>query len=238
MEITISINKEALKGFFIGIILTSIIWSPIYYFGAKNSKPESAGKTRVIAAQDPSAANGQAPAPVPSRAEFTISDKDHIRGNFDAPVVLIEFTDFECPYCARHHATMQQIMQTYGDKTAWVIKHFPLSFHPNAQKAAEASECAGDQGKFLEYADLLTENQPNLSNDLFINLAERLKLNLNDFKTCLDSGKYQNKVQSDLAEGSAKGVEGTPATFVNGQLVSGAVPFEMIKSIIDQELQK
>lgn len=161
----------------------------------------------------------------------------HIRGGKKALVTLVEYSDFQCPYCQAVAPTLQQILQEYGDKVSLEYRHYPLSFHPMAQPAAEASECAAEQGKFWEYHDALFANQSGLSPELFRNLAQTLKLNVSRFTSCLDSGKYTAKIQAQLLEGQQKGVQGTPGTFVNGELVSGAQPFEAFKRIIDSKLQ-
>lgn len=180
------------------------------------------------------------PSPAPTNPEpvanqtFAITESDHVRGNFNAPITLVEFSDFECPFCERHYPTMNQILNNYPDQVRIIYKHFPLSFHPNAQKAAESSECASEQGKFWEYHDKLFDNQPNgFSADKFKQWAVELKLNAKKFNDCLDSDKYAQKVQADFQEGAQTGVNGTPATFINGQLVSGAMPYESFKQIID-----
>jgi protein-disulfide isomerase len=248
-EITIRFNKETLKGFFIGIVLSSVIWVPLYGLSYKKlatlkneTKTKETTETTdkaVIPENQPSQPTNPQPSPTPpSKASFDLSEKDHYRGKLNAPIKLVEFSDFQCPYCARHHPTMKKILETYGDKVVWVYKHFPLSFHPYAEKAALASECASEQGKFWEYADKLTENQANLNDEIFVKLAKELKLKESQFKSCLDSEKYKTKVQGDLNEGIAKGVEGTPTTFVNGEAVVGAVPFENFKAIIDQVLNE
>ena len=158
---------------------------------------------------------------------------EHIRGNAKAPVTLVEYSDFECPYCARHYPILKQILEEYGDKVKLIYKHFPLSFHPNAQKAAEASECAAEKGKFWEMHDKIFDNQQALSLQSLKQWADEIGLNSSDFNTCLDSGKYFDKVQKDAAEGAKLGVQGTPATFVNGQMVEGSVPIETLKATID-----
>ncbi|MFH1838023.1 MAG: DsbA family protein [Candidatus Kuenenbacteria bacterium] len=171
-------------------------------------------------------------------ATFEITKNDHIRGNFNAPISLVVFSDFQCSYCSRFKETIDETLKNYKDKVRIIFKHFPLSFHQNAQKAAETSECANEQGKFWEYHDKLFANQEQFSIDNFKQWAKELKLDSKKFDDCIDSGKYSEKVKKDLAEGQSKGVEGTPATFVNGKLVSGALPFENFKSIIDLELSK
>jgi len=171
-------------------------------------------------------------------AEFKITKDDHIRGDFNAPITLVEFSDFECPFCKRHFPTLNKILSDYKGKVRLAYKHFPLDFHPNAQKAAEASECASEQGKFWEYHDKIFENQASgLSLDKFKQWAKDLGLDTQRFNACLDSGKYAKKVQADYQEGLRKGVNGTPVTFVNGQLVSGALPYESFKQIIDSILR-
>lgn len=177
--------------------------------------------------------------PQPSYATMpAVTDKDHVRGNLDkAKVVLVEYSDFECPFCSRHHPTMEALSEKYGDDVAWVWRHFPLTnIHPNAQPAAEASECAGEQGKFWEMADSLIDNQQSLSRSTYERIAGEIGLNLGNFTTCLDSGKYASLVQGQQAGGAAAGVTGTPATFVNGSIVSGAVPLTQFESIIDSVL--
>ena len=164
---------------------------------------------------------------------FEISNNNHVRGNFNASVTLVEFSDFECPFCERIYPTLNKILSDYKDKVRLVYKHFPLGFHPNAQKAAEASECADEQGKFWEYHDKLFENYQKYSSDNFKQWAKDLGLNIGKFNDCLDSGKFSQKVKADYQEGLQKGVNGTPATFVNGQLVVGAQPYEAFKQVID-----
>lgn len=169
---------------------------------------------------------------------------DHIRGNPDAPVSVIEYSDFECPFCSRNHPTMQQIVDTYGDDVNWVYRHFPLSFHPNAQKAAEASECAAELGgndKFWEMADMIMEK--GADGTQFESYAAAIGLNAAAFKDCLDSGKMAAVVQSQMTEGSTAGVSGTPGNIVlkNGtkesRMVSGAQPFSAFQAVIDEMLK-
>lgn len=184
-------------------------------------------------ANQPSADNGAV-----AVQTFEVSQNDHVRGSFSAPVTLVEFSDFECPFCERIFPILNKILSDYQGKVRLVYKYFPLSFHPNAQKAAEAAECASEQGKFWEYHDKLFENQPSgFSNDKFKQWAKDLGLNTTQFNSCLDTGKYAQKVQKDFQEGTQKGVNGTPATFVNGELVSGAQPYEAFKQIIDNLLK-
>ncbi|MBI1908120.1 DsbA family protein [Candidatus Uhrbacteria bacterium] len=167
-----------------------------------------------------------------------VTDEDHVRGDIEkAKVVVVEYSDYECPFCGRHHPTMLDIMDKYGDDVAWVYRHFPLSFHPEAKPAALAAECAGEQDKFWEYTDELFANQDSLSDDYYGELADELGLNRSQFDDCVESEKYASKISEDTSSGRAAGVSGTPATFVNGQLVSGAVPLETFVDLIDAELE-
>jgi protein-disulfide isomerase len=175
--------------------------------------------------------------PNPSPPTVAVDDDgDPFIGGADAPVEIIEFSDFQCPFCARVVPTVKQIIDTYGDSVKIVFRDFPLSFHQNAQKSAEAAQCAHDQGKFWEYHDLLFANQNSLDTDSLKRYASELGLNTNQFDQCLDSGKYTQEVQEDFRDGQQAGVRGTPTFFINGQAVVGAKPFSEFKRVIDQEL--
>jgi len=160
------------------------------------------------------------------------------RGPEDAPVTIVEFSDFECPFCSRVLPTLEQVKANYGDKVRIVFRQFPLSIHPHAPKAAEASLCAQEQGKFWEMHDHMFANQKNLSVDELKAAAGTVGLDGEQFAQCLDSGKFADAVQSDLQAGVEAGVSGTPAMFINGQLVSGAVPYEQVAQVIDAELKR
>ena len=160
-------------------------------------------------------------------------------GPKDALVTLVEFSDFQCPYCARIQPTLKRIKDTYGEKLRFVFRQFPLnSIHPQAQKAAEASLCANDQGRFWEMHDKLFETDTSLKIDDIRGRATSLELNLEEFNQCLDSGKYAAVVQQDVVDGVKAGVTGTPALFINGLSFSGARSFEEISEAIETELQK
>ncbi len=179
----------------------------------------------------------------PTKVKIALKDSDYIRGNKNAPVVLIEYLDLECPYCKTFHSSMKTVLAQYSDKIAWVSRHFPLSFHANAQKEAEAAECVGKLGgadKYWNYIDKVFERTTSNGTGFALadlpKLAVELGLNKNEFTTCLDSGEFAAKVQTDLAEGVNFGVQGTPTTFINGQPVEGAVSADQLKNILDQVL--
>jgi protein-disulfide isomerase len=153
-------------------------------------------------------------------------------------VTIVEFSDFQCPFCSRLLPTMEQVKQKYGDKVRIVFRQYPLPMHPNAQKAAEASLCANEQGKFWEMHDAMFKNQQELAVDNLKSKAAALGLKAETFNQCLDSGKYAAQIQGDIKAGSAVGVSGTPAMFINGRFISGAVPLEQITSVIDDELKR
>ncbi len=201
-------------------------------------------------AQAPAPTPLPTPQPTPATGPLQPIDPkvNHIRGNLaKATVAVVEYSDFECPFCKRVHPTYQQIMQTYGDTVVWVYRHFPLGFHANAQKEAEASDCAAEQGKFWEYTDKIfertTSNGTGFPLDNLVPLAKELGLNEATFKNCLDTGKYAKHVQDEETSGQTAGVNGTPGNFVvnlktqKNQMISGAQPFSSFQSAIDAALK-
>jgi len=155
-----------------------------------------------------------------------------------AKVTIVEWSDFECPFCGRVVPTLAQIKEKYGKDVRVVFRHQPLPFHPNAKPAAEAAMAAHEQGKFWEFHDKLFSNQKSLDRATFEKYAQELKLDMNKFKAALDSGKYRALIDADSAAGSAVGANGTPTFFVNGRQLVGAQPFEAFKQAIDEELGK
>lgn len=219
-----------------GLLIALGIFGSNYFSKTKTNESASISNVAGEAANNNSVASNEGTNSSPT-VQIDVSENDHIRGNFNAPITIVEWSDFQCPYCARFHETMKQLMANYPDKVRWVYKHFPLdSIHPYTRKAAEASECAAEQGKFWEYADKLFENQSNINQDYFFKAAEEINLNVSQFNECLNSGKYKSKVDADYQQGVKNGVNGTPGNFINGQSVPGAVPYEQIKSIIDSLL--
>ena len=159
-------------------------------------------------------------------------------GGANASVVVVEFSDFQCPFCKTAVATKKQLLNKYGDKIKFVYKQFPLeNIHQNSLQAAEASECAFDQGKFWEYHDILFENQNRLGSDNLKAFAGQIGLDTAKFNQCLDSGVKESIVRADQYEGAKIGVQGTPTFFINGVLSPSYAPSEMEK-IIDAELAK
>jgi protein-disulfide isomerase len=173
----------------------------------------------------------------PLRTPVEVGDAP-IRGNPNAPVTVVEFSDFQCPFCARSRPTVARVREYYGDKVRWAFRHFPLDFHSQARKAGEAGACAGEQGKFWQMHDAMFANPAKLQVADLKQTAKALGLDSLAFDRCLDSGKYADRVERDVEFGARYGVSGTPAFFVNGRPLIGAQPFEAFQQVIDDELRR
>lgn len=185
------------------------------------------------------AARAAAADPSPSDVKDVEIAGAPMRGPEDAPVTIVEFSDFQCPYCSRVTPTLERVMNDYDGKVRLAFRQFPLTnIHPMAQKAAEASLCAHEQEKFWAMHDAMFADQGNLGVDALKSKAGELGLDAEQFAACLDSGKYAEEVSSDMKAGQAAGVSGTPAMFINGRFISGAVPYEQVAEVIDDELQR
>jgi protein-disulfide isomerase len=172
----------------------------------------------------------------PPRIEVAEDDRP-ARGPADAPVRIVEFSDFECPYCLRAFPTVQQVLSTYGDRVRFVYRHYPLPNHPNAVPAAEASACAHEQEKFWPYHDRLFASPGRLTSADLKAHAKELGLDTGQFNACFDSRKYRADIEEDMRAAEKAGVTGTPAFFVNGRPLSGAQPFDAFQKVIEEELR-
>lgn len=229
-----------IASFFLGSLTSKV--SYLEKNGSSNTKAAATAQPQAAAPQNPAIPQAQNAKAKP------VTDKDHIFGNKDAKISLIEYTDLECPFCKRFHPTVKEILQTYGDKVRFVYRHFPLSFHANAQKEAEASECIAELGgndKFFTFVDKIfektTSNGTGFALESLGPLAAEIGINQSQFQSCLDSGKYTKLVQDSITEGTKAGVNGTPSTFIvdqsgKSQIVVGAQPIDAFKTIIDQDL--
>ena len=161
-------------------------------------------------------------------------------GPSDAAVTIVEFTDYDCPFCRRHYQqTFTRLMAAYGDRVRYVVRHFPLvSLHPDAAKAAEAAECANRQGLFWEYHDFLLRQATVLDAPSLKRYATEVGVDTDGFDRCLDEGASAAAVQEDLREGFRNGVRGTPSFFINDQFLSGAVPYEAFAAYVDAALDR
>jgi len=236
MGLIVGVGAISLVGFIVAISFS-------FVGGFKDKNVNSAqpvavnNNTNNQAANQPSAPTG----PV----NITLKADDYIRGTKGAPLTMVEYTDLECPYCKQFHNSMEQLMKDYPGKIAWVYRNYPLSFHANSQKEAEAAECVGKLGgndKFWQFVDGIfartTSNGTGFALDKLGALAKEVGVNQTSFQSCLDSGQMSSDVSTDLQEGTQYGVSGTPTTFVNGQAVEGAVPYSQLKSIVDKILSK
>jgi len=175
-------------------------------------------------------------APPVYRAEVSVAGAP-FKGPEAAPVTIVEVTDFHCPYCKRVQPTLNEVLLKYPDKVKLVFRDFPIDqLHPNARKAAEAARCANEQGKFWPYHDKLMAGGTDASPEKLKEYAKEIELDAGAFEQCLASGKYRAAVQKDVDEGTRLGVNGTPAFFINGRMLSGAQPTDAFAKVIDEEL--
>jgi protein-disulfide isomerase len=174
----------------------------------------------------------------PPRMTVDVAASDPHRGDARAPVTIVEFSDYQCPFCARVTPTMAKIMEAYEGRVRRVFKDFPLPSHPQAPKAAEAAHCAGEQGKYWEFHARLFANQGALQVPQLKETATGLRLDRAAFDQCLDSGKYEARVREGIAQGEKLGVNSTPTVFINGRPLIGAQPFDQFKQVIDEELAR
>lgn len=234
-------NSYNKKNFILGLVSGIAIISAIGFIVLLANGFNGEKNQKITGNNAPTVGNN-----APTAGKITINDNDQIRGDKNASITLIEYSDFQCPFCKKFHPTMLRVIDEYKGKVRWVYRHFPLGFHQNAQKSAEASECAGEQGKFWQYADKLVENSQGdgtgLNTEDLKKYAKELGLDTSKFNDCLSNNKFANKVKADMASGQATGVNGTPGTILidasgNTKLISGALPYEQIKAEIDAVLQ-
>jgi protein-disulfide isomerase len=153
-----------------------------------------------------------------TKLRVAVSAEDHAQGPADAPVTLVEYGDYECPHCGHAYPIVKQLQKKFGAKLRFVFRNFPLrESHPHAEEAAETAEFAGAHGKFWEMHDLIYENQQALSDRMFVELAHRLKVDVQALAKSLKSGEFADRVQGDFSGGVRSGVNGTPTFFINGE---------------------
>ena len=162
--------------------------------------------------------------------------KSSVRGPATAKVTVVEFSDFQCPYCKKGYDTMKELEKAYPNDVKFVFKNLPLPFHQQAKPAAIAALAAGKQGKFWEFHDALFENQDKLGDALYLQTAEKLGLNMETFKSDLNSEELKKQIEEESAVASANGIQGTPGYFVNGGAVKGAYPVTHFRTIVDRWL--
>lgn len=195
-------------------------------------------EARLAAAQADQTAQAEQAIPEEVQRYDVPEDDDPVFGDANAAITIIEFSDYECPFCRRwHQEVWPQIQAQYGDQVRLVYRDFPLySIHPNAEPAAVAANCAGDQGRYWEFSDMLFNGSEVLSSDLYTSYAEKLNLDLNKFSTCVADAANKQEIEADFNYASELGVRSTPTFFINGLAVVGAQPFDVFQQIIDLEL--
>lgn len=156
-------------------------------------------------------------------------------GNENAPITMVVFSDFQCPYCKAFHNTINKIMTEYPDKLRVIYRHLPLTGHTEAQKLAEASMCANDQGKFTEYANMIFDTN-NVKASMAVELAKKLDLNVEKFRDCFTSAKHASRIRADMQEAQRLQIGGTPASFINGVRHGGAIPHKKLVGILEEIL--
>lgn len=264
-EISQTLKKFSFKAFsdFVNsnfsLIIMLVIAFVLGFLGGslwkENQILKSSGANTATAPTDTKAAEAAALKKLEGVPVFD-AKTDHFRGNEKAKVVLIEYSDYECPYCNKFHPNMVEIMEKYGKDIAWVYRHFPLSFHPNAQPLAEASECVATYGSndaFWKFSDSVYERMADgsiygadaankkVSEETILSLAAAAGANRNQVKSCIDNGEMKQAVKDDQAGGSKAGVNGTPGTIIISkkggfELIPGALPVEQIETMLAKHL--
>ncbi|MDO8642433.1 MAG: thioredoxin domain-containing protein [Candidatus Woesearchaeota archaeon] len=235
------IQKDTIK---ITLLLVQTLLIVVLMFQVRGvNKLLAGGAGDAGSADNAIAPSGPGPEPSEPRVKDfkVLEDDDAVLGDKKAPVTIVEFSDFECPFCGRfHQQTFPQINENYikTGKVKLILRDFPLGFHAEAQKAAEAAECAGEEGKYYEMSDKLFNDGVQGGVASFKIFAADIGLNTAKFNDCLDSGKMASEVKKDMADGAQYGVSGTPAFFINGQLISGAQPYSAFQQVIEQALNK
>ena len=168
-----------------------------------------------------------------------VSERDHAEGHADAPVTLVEYGDYQCPYCGAAYPVIKQLQEALGKKLRFVFRNFPLTqAHPYALIAAEAAEAAGLQRKFWEMHDLIYENQDELEPDILPAWAEQVGLDLEEFGTAIQQGDVTKRIKEDRASGIRSGVNGTPSFFINGSRYDGAADYDLLRASLEEQLSR
>ncbi len=232
-------------------VLLLVIVVGAFFMGSLWTKVQILEKGGLVAnnAAVPSAPGGGQDVPSKAAVVPELAADDHVRGDKNAKLVLLEYSDLECPFCKSFHPTAQKIINEYKGKVKWVYRHYPLSFHANAQKEAEASECVWEQGgdtAFWKFVDAIyertTSNGTGFALDKLGPLAAEVGVDQAKFQTCLDSDKYAKKVQDQMAQGTKEGITGTPGNIFlrvsdgENKLIPGALPFEQLKGTVEELL--
>jgi protein-disulfide isomerase len=225
-------------------VIAAISFFGGYFFGKAHrhnaAAPVPVAAAPVVAAPVVAAPTAPAPAGVEKQPDTVVRQRVPVagvpKGPANAPITIVQFCDFQCPFSARCPPTIDKLLKEYPGKIRFCVRHYPLPFHPDAPLAAEAAIAAESEGKFWEMHDKLIENGSNLSRSDLEKYAEELGLDMARFKRALDTRAYKVRVDQDLAAAAKAGARGTPAFYINGRYLSGAQPAEAFQEIIDEEL--
>lgn len=241
-EVTITLRRWHLYAFVMPVIFVVGLglgflvrgWVPL---PGQTTSAGAASSTNPAASVAQSSPNIPVETPQVVRYEVPVDDDPYL-GSETAPITIVEFSDYECPYCRQWHSEVySKLIDTYGDQIRFVYRDFPLeNIHVNAKPAAEAANCANEQGFFWDYHDLLFSMEQGLSSEAYQEYAGQLGMDEEAFQECIESGRYQQEVQSDFDFAANLGVRSTPTFFINGIAVVGAQPFEVFQQVIEKEL--
>lgn len=236
------------------MILVGLLIVAAFFIGSLWTKVQNLEGSGLTDTGTPTAVNNGQPQvpqqpPQPQVGDVApVTAEDHVKGNRNSKLALIEYSDFDCPFCKRFHPTAQQMLSEYGDQIMWVYRHFPLdSLHPDAREKSEASECAyqlGGETAFWQFADQLLDQADTTGVDGMSALADQFGLNTADFDACMNAGNGADAVESDYQSGLKAGITGTPGNIIlntqtgEAELIPGAVPFSTLKQTIDSILAK
>ncbi len=213
-------SRHTLFIFLFGLVLGIAIFSSYNYFR--------------LSRQSDAVSEQNSPAQQNEPAVFSLTDADHVWGAKDAPVTLVVFSDLTCPYCREYYANLSKFMATRSDQVRIIWRHLPISLSSvSSVSSAVASECAGEQGQFFEYLSALYPHQDQYGPEFYLSTAKDLGLDVNAFSTCVESGRYDDKIKANFDEAVSLGVEGSPASFLNGRYLAGALTLEQLESLID-----
>jgi protein-disulfide isomerase len=232
------ISRHVLNYFIVALVFTGVGMVLGISIAKSNDPSASMIATAVVQAVNSSNVGRAAATPGPAPLVDVSVDDDPAWGPVDASVVIVEFSDFQCPYCERfHRETYPRLRAAYEGKIRFVFRDLPLTqIHPDAMLAALAAECANEQDAFWDYHDVLFANQDDLSRDALGRYAGELELDMTRFNTCLDSERYQDEVSADMQDAAGYGIQGTPTFFINGRPLVGSQPFEVFAAAIDKAL--
>ncbi len=234
-RVTLNYVVIAIVFFGLGLLIGGAAVNAV--FNANSAENQQLIESAVTSALDARGVEGEQVVGLQPGQRYDVSaDDDPVLGDANAPITIVEFSDFRCPYCGRFYAeTLQPIMSNYEGKVKLVFRDYPI-LGPESQLSALAAGCMNEQGKFWDFHNTAFSNQQNLSRNAFITYAEDFGINTEQFASCLDNQEHLPEISKDYGDAQKLGVTGTPAFFINGRFISGAQPYSVFASVIDEEL--